>query len=157
MRILYRAYFGRRNCGVTIRNDYVRLYPHLLVPDEELLKGGIVLSEWFLSLFEKPISHSLKEHVWPPLSPPVRALKPVFGLPVLKNNGCLLDLADGSPLSDNLKTDLHNLRKYRNSWIRVDNPRSNNMHNENAENIEIQLECTAFFGARVERRTIYSD
>jgi hypothetical protein len=59
-------------------------------------------------------------------------------------------------LSDDLRDDLHILRKYRNKRVHVDDPWKDKELLDQPEKIEIELEKMAFSAVKALRRTIYS-
>lgn len=69
----------------------------------------------------------------------------------------LVDLIEHSPISDDLKADLHRLRKYRNRWVHVDDPRCDGNLIEKPEKMTRELEHMAVFAARILRKTIYEN
>ncbi|ADP17086.1 hypothetical protein AXYL_03766 [Achromobacter xylosoxidans A8] len=68
-----------------------------------------------------------------------------------------MQLIENSPISDDLKADLHKLRKYRNRWVHVDEPWSDRMLIDEPTAMESELENMAFFAARTLRKAIYAN
>lgn len=56
-----------------------------------------------------------------------------------------------------LKEDLHNLRRYRNRWVHVDDPWDDDLLRSTPEKVEEELEEMALVAARLLRRTIYQN
>ena len=69
----------------------------------------------------------------------------------------LFSLIEHSPIESNLKTDLQNLRKYRNKWVHVDDPIDDEAILEKPEKYEAELSDMVFFAIRCLRRTIYEN
>ena len=69
----------------------------------------------------------------------------------------LFKLIDQAPVEDDLKRDLHKLRKYRNKWVHIKNPADDCFILEFLERTEKDLESMAYFAARCLRRTIYEN
>lgn len=130
----------------------------LLILDEELLKGGVVLSEWCSFIVREADIAFVGGADLATIITTVAGIETYLRSAYAEGNqGRLVDLIDNSPISDDLKIDLHKLRKYRNSWVHVDDAHSDISLNKNAGNVETELEFMALFAVRVLRRTIYSD
>jgi hypothetical protein len=56
-----------------------------------------------------------------------------------------------------LKTEIHTLRKFRNKWVHIDDPWTDDELLEKPEAIEDELEKMAFFAVRTLRKTIYEN
>ena len=69
----------------------------------------------------------------------------------------LFDLINQAPIEENLKLDLHKLRKYRNKWVHVSDPWDDEVLIDSPEQFGEELEEMAFFAAIVLRRTIYEN
>ncbi|CAE6744678.1 hypothetical protein R75483_02824 [Paraburkholderia domus] len=68
-----------------------------------------------------------------------------------------VDLIDCAPLSDGLKNYIHVLRRYRNRWVHVDDPRNDSSLIDKPEEAEREPEGMAFFAARAQQRIIYEN
>jgi hypothetical protein len=131
---------------------------HLIALDEELLKGGVVLSEWCRFIVrEADAAFSSGAHL-------ASILVAVSGVETYLraeySNGKrerLATLIDASPIDLILKQDLHTLRKYRNNWVHVDDPWNDGALLEKPEETENELEEMAFFAVSALRRTIYEN
>ena len=64
---------------------------------------------------------------------------------------------DDANFPEDLKNDLHELRRYRNGWVHVDDPGNDRIVVESPEKIELELERMAVFAARILRRVLYRD
>lgn len=69
----------------------------------------------------------------------------------------LFKLIDESPLDDDLKYDLHKLRKYRNKWVHVGDPWDDELLLESQNKHERELEDMALFAVKLLRKTIYGN
>ena len=133
-------------------------WEYLVALDEELLKGGIILSEWCAFIVREADTAFAKganlASILTAVSGIETYLRAEYGD---KGKQRLFDLIEKSPIESELKEDLHKLRKYRNKWVHVDEPWDDNLVLESPERLESELEETAFFSARVLRRTIYEN
>lgn len=131
---------------------------HLAALDEELLKGGVILSEWCSFIVrEADMAFVGSTHL-------ASILTAVSGIETyLRSEHAstgkekLFALIERASIASDLKTDLHRLRKYRNKWVHVDEPRQDGPLLEVPETFEGELEEMAFFAARCLRRTIYEN
>jgi len=133
-------------------------WDHLLALDDELLKGGVMLSEWCSCIVrEADAAFASGAHL-------ASILVAVSGIEAYLRSEYstgkrerLVTLIDSSPIDPRLKEDLHTLRKYRNKWVHVDDPRNDGAILENPTETENDLEEMAFFAVRTLRRTIYEN
>lgn len=133
-------------------------YSHLMALDEELLKGGVMLSEWCsIIVRETDCAFVSGAHL-------ATIVTAVAGIETYlrsaypeESHSRLIDLIDSSLLSDDLKAGLHKLRRYRNGWVHLDAPHNDDMITQSTKSLEAELEFMAFFAARALRKTIYSE
>ncbi len=133
-------------------------WAHLVSLDNELLKGGVILSEWCSFIVrETDIAFANGANL-------AAILTAVSGIETylrseyaLKERTTLFELIDNSPIDKELKEDLHKLRKYRNKWVHVNDPWDDEKLLEFSEVTEQELEETALFAASLLRRTIYEN
>jgi hypothetical protein len=133
-------------------------WSHLVALDEELLHGGVILSEWCSFIVrETDAAFVSGAHL-------ATILTAVAGIETYlrseyaeKSRDRLVDLIERSSLPDDLKLDLHELRKYRNRWVHVDDPWCDSNLIEKPQEVDSELERMAFFAARALRRAIYEN
>ena len=133
-------------------------WDYLIALDEELLKGGVILSEWCSFIVrEADTAFAGGAHL-------ASVLVAVSGVETYLRSEYsagkrerLATLIDTSPIDPILKEDLHTLRKYRNKWVHVDDPWNDGALLEKPEEIENEQEEMAFFAVRALRRTIYEN
>lgn len=149
--------FSARYQGYTDMDQDQR-WEQLVALDEELLKGGVILSEWcsFIDR-EADIAFTSGAHL-------ASILTAVSGIETyLRSEHAetgkerLVELINRATIDSSLKNDLHTLRKYRNKWVYVDGPWDDVNLLERPEEMEKELEGMAFFAARALRRTIYEN
>lgn len=126
--------------------------------DEELLIGGVIVSEW--------CSFIVRDHdtafaggaylssILAAVSGIETYLRSEYGGPKKES---LHDLINSSPIKQELKDDLHRLRKYRNKWVHVEAPWTDEELLADPERYENELEEMGKFAARALRRTIYEN
>jgi hypothetical protein len=131
---------------------------HLAELDDELLKGGVVLSEWcgfivrdadtafaggaYLASILVAVA-GIETHL--------RAEQSVTG------KERLVELIRQANINSDLKSDLHTLRKYRNKWVHVEDPWDDEPPRECPKAVESELEKMAFLAVQALRRTIYKN
>lgn len=133
-------------------------WSHLVALDTELLKGGVMLSEWCsLIVREADTAFANGAHL-------ASILTAVSGIETylrsehaVTGKERLVELINQAEIEAGLKADLHALRKYRNRWVHVESPWEDENLLEHPEAIESELEEMAFFAARALRRTIYEN
>jgi hypothetical protein len=133
-------------------------WSHLAALDEELLKGGVILSEWCSLIVREADTAFAKGAHLASILTAVAGIETYFRSEYSKTTkDRLFKLIDESPIDDGLKSDLHKLRKYRNKWVHVDDPWDDSSLLESPENHERELEEMAFFAVRLLRKTIYEN
>nr|WP_281720033.1 hypothetical protein [Nitrosomonas nitrosa] len=133
-------------------------WAQIVALDEELLKGGIILSEWCsFTIREADVAFASGAH-------PASILTVVSGIETYMRSEYsvtgkepLAELINRSGIDANLKDDLHDLRRSRNKWVHVDEPWDDERLLERTEETEYELERMALFAARTLRRTIYEN
>lgn len=131
---------------------------HIVSLDEELLKGGVILSEWCSFIVrESDLAFANGANL-------ASILTAVSGIETYlrseypeKERSSLFELIDGASIADDLRADLHKLRKYRNNWVHVNDPWDDQRLLDDPEESEKELEKMALFAARALRRTIYEN
>ena len=126
--------------------------------DEELLKGGVVLSEWCSFIVrEADTAFANSAHLASILTA-MSGIETHLRSEYAKNSRVRpVELIDLSPIPDTLKGDLHRLRKYRNKWVHIDEPWNDSELLANPEPTEKELEEMALFAARLLRETVYEN
>ncbi|QAZ39908.1 hypothetical protein C1M51_11055 [Methylibium sp. Pch-M] len=133
-------------------------WAQLIALDDELLKGGVILSEWCSFIVrEADMAFASGAHL-------ASILTAVSGIETyLRSEHSetgkerLVELINRASIESGLKDDLHVLRKYRNKWVHVEDPWDDTKLLEHPEETEQELERMAFFAARALRRTIYEN
>ena len=126
--------------------------------DEELLKGGVMLSEWSTFLIRDAdiafTSGANLAALLTALAGIESHLKFEYGK---KRRERLVDLIDKAPIEENLRRDLHRLRKYRNQWVHVDDPSDDANLLSDPRKEEKKLMEMAILAIKSLRRTIYTE
>lgn len=130
----------------------------LLALDEELLKGGVILSEWCSFIVREADTAFAKGAYLASILTAVSGIETYLRSEHSQTGKeRLVDLINMASIDIDLKDDLHALRKYRNKWVHVDAPWDDEALLENPDETERELEQMAFFAARALRRTIYEN
>jgi len=133
-------------------------WSHLVALDEELLKGGVILSEWCSFIVREADTAFVNGAHLASILTAVSGIETYFRSEYSQTSkDRLFKLIDESPIDDNLKSDLHKLRKYRNKWVHVDDSWGDESLLESPEDHERELEEMAFFATRLLRQTIYEN
>jgi hypothetical protein len=131
---------------------------HLVYLDEELLKGGVILSEWCSFIVREAdmafARGAFLASILTAVSGIETYLRSEYG-----NNETerLYDLINRASIDNNLKKDLHTLRTYRNKGVHVNDPWNDENLIESPEKFQKELEEMAFFAAKALRRMIYEN
>lgn len=126
--------------------------------DDELLKGGVILSEWCsLLVRETDITFAAGGYIATVVTAMAGIetyLRAEFGY---GGKESLSSLIQQSPLPETLKVDLNNLRKYRNKLVHVPAPWDDQSLLDHPETYDRELEEMAKVAVRVLRQTIYEN
>jgi hypothetical protein len=126
--------------------------------DDELLKGGVVLSEWCSHIVrEADLAFVGRAHLAAILTALAGVETYLRSEYAVTGKERLVELISLSAIPRQLKEDLHRLRTYRNKWVHVDEPWNDAALLEGPENAERELEEMALFAARALRQTIYEN
>ncbi|HQN65516.1 MAG TPA: hypothetical protein PLR90_09220 [Methylophilus sp.] len=126
--------------------------------DDELLKGGVILSEWCsFVVCESDTAFANGAHLASIITA-VSAIETYLKseYPANKDDK-LVALINQAEINSELKKDIHILRKYRNKWVHVDDPWNDENLLANRSQVEAELENMALFAAKTLRRTIYEN
>ena len=131
-------------------------WSHLVDLDTELLKGGVILSEWCSFIVRQADTAFAKGAHLASILTAVSGIE-TYLRSEFKGSGKegLADLIERTTLPAETKADLHKLRRYRNKWVHVGEPWDDEFLLEFPERFEREIEDMALFAARVLRRTIY--
>lgn len=131
-------------------------YLHTL--DEELLKGGVTLSEWCSFIVcqtdEAFVAGANLAAILTAVSGAETYLRSEYSTGAGEKFYTLIEQAN---IETRLKDDLHALRKYRNKWVHVDDPWDDQDLINQPERYEEELEKMAVFSVRLLRQLIYEN
>jgi hypothetical protein len=136
-----------------------RKWAFLIELDEKYLTGGVLLSEW-TTFIVRDVDIAYCNHA--NLSALVAAqsaiechLRYEYYAFHRGNRLGFYDLIEQSPLEQSLKADLHELRRYRNRWVHINDPHDDEALLDKPEIHEAELEEMATFCVRLLRRVLY--
>jgi uncharacterized protein YutE (UPF0331/DUF86 family) len=132
-------------------------WTYLAELDEQLLKGGVVLSEKSAFLVRNADLAFVHEAHLAAVLTAVAAIETHLSAEDPYNRQRLVGLIDSSALDSELKAELHALRKFRNSWVHVDDPWDDGELLEQSNDAERHLEEMASRAVVALRKTIYSN
>jgi uncharacterized protein YhaN len=126
--------------------------------DDELLKGGVSLSEW-CSLIVKEADQAYSAGAYlPTILTAVAAIETHLRAEYEPETKVGLHrLVENSSLHESLKARVHELRRYRNKWVHVNEPWDDLPLMHEPATFEAELEKMAEFAVRLLREIIYHD
>jgi hypothetical protein len=128
--------------------------------DDELLLGGVMLSEWSTFLIrDADEAFCAGAHLATILAAQAAMechLRHEYSDTAQKNLG-FFELIEKSSLPDDLRADLHTVRRYRNRWVHVHDPSSDDDLLQRPDYYDEELERMATFAIKAMRRVIYLD
>ena len=129
--------------------------------DEELLKGGVILSEWTTFLAKDAETAFCSGANLASILAAQAAIEAHFRYdffnPKECNNWSFYELIENSDLPKELKQDLHKIRKYRNKWVHVKEPMNDEDLLERPEYYEGELEDMAKFAIKAMLEVLYQN
>lgn len=130
-------------------------WQYLVELDEELLKGGVILSEWATFLIKSADIAFINNAYLASILTGLAGIETHLRSEDVSDNQRLVDLINNSELEDGLKKELHILRKYRNKWVHVSDPWDDDSLLTEPEKYESELNEMAKRCEVALRRTIY--
>src|SRR6185369_15543747 len=125
-------------------------WAHIVALDDELLKGGVILSEWCTFIVrDADTAFAGGAHLAAILTAVSGIETYVRSEHTATRKKRLVELIDQAAINADLKADLHALRKYRNKWVHVDSPWEDDELLEHPKTVENELEEMAFFAVSV--------
>jgi len=126
--------------------------------DEELLLGGVMLSEWSTFLIQDA---DTAFRAGADLAALLTAQAAMEAHLKFENggtcNGGFAQLIDESPLAHETRVRLHEIRRHRNRWVHVRNPEAETPLVERPEQHRAELADVATRAMRLLREVIYAD
>jgi hypothetical protein len=133
-------------------------WEHLVALDEELLKGGVILSEWCSFIVREADTAFVGNAHLASILTAVSGIETYLRSEYSKTGKeRLVELINQSPIPGKLKDNLYTLRKYRNKWVHVDEPWNDAGLLDRPEETDRELEEMALFAVRALRETIYEN
>lgn len=133
-------------------------WSYLLKLDDELLKGGVILSEWCSFIVREADTAFAKGSNLAAILTAVSGIETHLRAEYAAGpKERLVELIDRAAVTSTLRADLHKLRKYRNKWVHVSDPWEDQEVLAEPERYERELEEMALFSARLLREIIYHD
>jgi len=126
--------------------------------DDELLKGGIILSEWCSFIVREADLAFVAEAHLATIITAIAGIETYLRSEYDAQEKCTLyELIERSPLDVPLKSEIHALRRYRNKWVHVSDPWDDRDLLDDPAKYELELENMAKSAVRALRRTIYEN
>jgi hypothetical protein len=131
-------------------------WDYLVKLDEELLKGGVTLSEKSAFLIRHTDLAFVNEAHLAAILTAVAAIESHLRAEHPEAGKRLIDLIEASDLAPELKPELQAIRRFRNSWVHVDDPWDDSSLLEEPEKAEEAMFEMAQRALVALRRTIYT-
>jgi hypothetical protein len=129
--------------------------------DEELLLGSVLLSEWTTFLVKDAETAYCSGAYLASILTIQAAVESHLRFDYFTTTDTkglfFYDLINKSSLNDDLKEELHDLRKYRNKWVHVNDPENDDELLERPEYYVEELETFSTKAIKTMLKTIYSD
>ncbi|PTY07034.1 hypothetical protein DB347_10620 [Opitutaceae bacterium EW11] len=125
--------------------------------DEEMLRGGVLLSEWTSFLMRDADEAFVSGANLASLLTAMSAIETHLRGEHSDKSCRLVDLIAASDFAPDLKQELHDLRRYRNRWVHVSDPWDDDGLLTNPEQHEAELESIARRALVALRKVAYSD
>ncbi|MCM1567491.1 MAG: hypothetical protein NC238_16410 [Dehalobacter sp.] len=129
--------------------------------DDELLQGGVILSEWSTFLINDADTAFCKGAYLATILTAVAGIEShlrfEYQNQTHKKDLCLYELIEYSPIVNELKQELHALRKYRNQWVHVNEPQDDEELLDNPSKVENEIEMVAINAIKLLRQVIYME
>jgi hypothetical protein len=131
---------------------------YILELDDSLLKGSVILSEWCAFIVRETdtafVAHAHLATIITAMAGIETYLRSEYAT---EARVTLYQLIEQSPLDNELRKDIHDLRKFRNRWVHVSDPNDDQELLDQPEQFEQELETMAKSAVSVLRRTIYEN
>ena len=133
-------------------------WEYLLRLEDELLVGGVILSEWCVFIVrEADIAFVKNAH----LSAILTAMAGIETYLRSEYGGDsrerFANLIRRAPIAPNLKNELHKLRRFRNKWVHVNNPWDDQVLLEDPKAQQHELESAAMNAVTLLHRIIFTE
>ena len=126
--------------------------------DEEMLMGGVILSEWCSFIVREADLAFVKGANLASILTAMAGVETYLRYEYAKTrNERFCDLIDMAQLDPKLMEVLHQLRKYRNKWVHVSDPWNDTEILEHPEQYEQELEEMALLATRTLRQILYEN
>ena len=126
--------------------------------DQDLLKGGVMLSGWCTFIVQEADIAFTKGAYLASILTAVSGIETYLRSEYAQSDKeKLFALIECAPLDPGLKEELHLLRKYRNNWVHVEEPWQDRELERSSEPLMAELEEMSMFAVRALRQTIYEN
>ena len=130
----------------------------IMALDEELLKGGVILSDWCTLIIQEADTAFINGANLACILTAVAGIETHLWAENLHlNRERLVVLIDNSGFDEDLKQELHALRRYRNRWVHIEEPWDEDTLLGSPDSAHVELERMAYVAAKALRRTIYQN
>jgi hypothetical protein len=130
-------------------------WKYLVSLDEELLLGSVVLSEWAVFVVREADTAFVMGAELASILTSVSAIETHLRAEYGHNSDRLVELINRASIDDQLRAELHDLRRCRNRWVHVESPDDDSAVLENPGQFEEEVAVEAARAARLLRLVLY--
>lgn len=124
--------------------------------DEEMLEGQVFLSEWCAFIVGEADTAFVRGAFLAAILTAVAGIETYLRAEYrASERKGLNDLINDAAIDEELRQDLHTLRKYRNQWVHINDPWNADKPMHSPEELRDELERTALFAVTTLRRLMY--
>lgn len=127
---------------------------YILELDDTFLKGGVILSEW-CSYMVRECDNSFAYGTFLATIITAMSAAETYLRAEYQDVGTLVALINQSNIPEDLKKDLHILRKFRNKWVHINEPWEDSLLIEKPEDYDQEIEKMAHLAVLTLRKLIY--
>lgn len=133
-------------------------WAYITALDDELLKGGVTMSEWCAFILRECDYAFVAGANLATVITSVAAIETYLRAEYAAGKRIrLADLVNQAPIAQELREDIHKLRKYRNIWVHVATPEDDQAMPDKPEVYDTEHDEWAKLAQRTLRRKIYEN
>ena len=133
-------------------------WDYLVQLDDELLQGGVILSEWCAFIVREADTAFAKGANLAAIIMSLAGIETYLRSEyATSKRPRLYELIESAPIEADLKNDVHQLRQFRNRFVHIDEPWEDGALLDTAAQIDKEVANYAHLAVRLLRRILYGD